>query len=327
MKYHTSTRKTNTYWQISFIIILYACCIFQIWNFKHDGQGLWINTLLPALNITHFGFKLATSILLLINALLATLFLRRFSLIEIRNHYPTILYLLFSFTFSHTLNFWGVVTASFFILLMLPLLVDLKEDNILSNSFIYGLCCGVLSLLYIPFILLLPLVYVIAINKRLYAFRVFILPIIGMCIAYIYLFTVFYLFDNLDIVLHFSTTLKLQADSINFFMDIGKMPVFLIISVVIGCVSFFNILQKAGNVVVNKRKKQQILLFVLFTQAVIALFFNPPYGLFGQIMIVLFAIALSLSTLYTNKKTVFKIIFFILFIMAFYVNFVIGMLL
>ncbi len=327
VNYYTRTKRSNAYWQYFLIVVLCVCCIVKIWKTKQDVHGLWIDTALSLLYAKDFTYKLITTIFLLVNAVSITIFLRRFSLIEIRNYYPTLLYLLFIFIFPHNLTLWGTISGVFIIWGILPPLFDLSEDNIKSRTFSYGLCCGILSLIYTPFLLLLPLIYIVTLNERLYYIRAFILPIIGFLLAYVYLFVGFYLFDRIDTMQGFLEMARIQSDNISFGISLEKDPMsifFLSISVLLGFISFIRMLQKSSSVVINKRKKQYKLLYILFFQSVLTVFFPAPYSLFSQIMIILYVILLSLSMLYMNKQIVYKIIFFVLFIIAFYNNFFIN---
>ena len=323
MNYYAKKRRPKASLQIFIIIILYLCCVLKIFTVKHEPQQFFINILLPYLNTTNIIFKSITAILLLFNAISVVLFLRRHSLIGLRNYYPALLYLLFSFIFANNINFWGEIIIVVILWVILPFLLNLNEESIIPDTFMYGLCCGILSLLYIPFILLLILLYIVALYKKIYIFRAFILPVIGLCIVYIYIYVGFYLLDKFEMIQSFSTVTEQQTDINIFFISYWKKPISLIVSILLGGYSFFKIFQQSGKTVINRRRSQYILLIVIVFQFVITFLFNANYNLFGHVMIVLLAILLSLSMLYTNKKIVYKMIFFLLFIMAVYANFLI----
>jgi len=303
MNYYQKPKKANTNWQFFLIVVLYVCCVVKIWNTKQNALELWANNLFYFLYAKDYIYKLITSILLFFNTFSIILFLRRFSFLELRNYYPAMFYLLFSFIFAHTLSVWGVVTGTLILWGILPLLFGLNEENNYPWTFIYGLCCGVLSLIYPPFLLLLPLVYIVIFRERFYSFRTFILPIIGASIAYGYLFAGFYLLDKTEMIPVFLETIKTQILDIQLFTGIQNGPLFiffLIVSVLFGCISFFQMWKKTLSFTVKNRKKYVLLLFIVFFQSIFTLFFY----LFGQAMIILLAILLSLSMPHTKRTIV-----------------------
>jgi len=162
--------------------------------------------------------------------------------------------------------------------------------------------------------------YVVIFRERLYSIRAFILPIIGACIAYGYVFAGFYLLDQTDKTQDFFDMIRMQINGIQFFTFIEWKPIFIFfgaVSVLLGCISFFHILWKLQSIVINKRRKHIILLIILLLQLIFMLFFHPQYyHLLNQIMIILLTIAISLSMSYAKKKILYNIIFFVLFISA-----------
>jgi len=320
MNYYQKSKKTNIYWQYFFIIVVFVCCVVKIWNTKQESQEIWVNNLFYFLYAKDYIYKFATSILLVINTFSIILFLRRFLFLEFRNYYPAILYLLFCFIFANTLTLWGMVIGVFILWGILPYLFGLKEDNINTGTFIYGLSCGILSLIYTPFLILLFLMYIVLFQERHYRIRAFILPIIGASLAYLYLFSGFYLLDSIDMIPAYFEMIKTQILNIQFSIGIENSAMFiffLIISILLGCVSFFKIGQKTLSFTVNKRKKYIFLLLILFFQSIFTLFFHTPYHLLSQAMIILFVVLLSISMSFMKRTIAHKIIFFVLFFIAF----------
>jgi len=319
MNYYTKPRKSNTYWQYFFILIAFSCCVVKIWNTEQNSQGIWANNLFYFLYTKAYIYKWITSILLIINTFSVILFLRRFSFLEFRNYTPAILYLLFCFIFSNTLTLWGMATGVFILWGILPYLFGLKDDNINTGTFMYGLSCGILSLIYPPFLALLFFLYIAIFMGRHYRIRAFILPIIGTSLAYLYLFSGFYLLDNTDMIPVFFEMIKSQMLDIQLSIDTkngGLFIFFLIASILLGCVSFFKIWKKTLSFTVNKRKKYIFLLIILFFQSIFTLFFHSPHHLFTQTMLILFVILLSISMSFMKKTITYKLIFFVLFFIA-----------
>ena len=319
MNYSTKSRKSTT-WQVFFIAIVYICCVIKIWHTQQGEQELWANNLFYFLYAKDFIYKLIKSILLLINALSLILFAQRFSLVELRNYDSALIYLIFSFIFANTMTLWGMLTGVFILWGILPVLFGLNMENIHSQSFTYGLCCGILSLIYTPFLLLLTFIYIVIFRERLHSIRAFILPIIGASLAYGYLFAGFYLLDQTSRIQDFFEMITTQIHNTQFFTPIQWTPMlifFLIVSVLLGCISFFQLWWKLRSINVIKRRKHVILLIITLLQFIFLLFFPTPHHyLLAQMMIILFTILLSLSLSHTKKAVVYKVVFFVLFALA-----------
>lgn len=319
MNYSQRPKKSNTYVQFFLILIVYFCCVVKIWNNQQEATGLWVDNLFYFFYAKDYIYKLITSILLSLNAFSMLLFAHRFSLLELRNYYPALLYLLFSFVFAQTLTLWGMIVIFFILWGILPILLGLKEENILANTFIFGLYCGIFSLIYAPLLLLLPYIYIVLFKERFFNIRAFILPLIGTGLVYGYVFAGFYLLNKTDKIPDFFNIIKTQIAGIQFFTMENTEPIFvffLAVSVLLGGIAFFRIWRKTLSIVINRRKKYVILLIISFFQFAFLPFFHAAQGLFAQIAIVLLTILLFLSLPYVKKIIVYKIIFCTLFVLA-----------
>lgn len=324
MNYYKQRRKSSIYWHYFLITITLTACIVKIWNTQQEAAELWVNHLFSFLYAKEYIYKGATSILLVVNTFSVILFLRRFSFSEFRNYYPAVLYLLFCFIFADTLTLWGMLIGTFSLWGIFPHLFGLKEDNIYTGTFMYGLSCGILSLIYTPFLLLLLFLYIALFRERYYTIRAFILPIVGVCLAYVYVFAGFYLLDSTDKIPETLDMIKAQTFGVRFSIGVehgASFIFFLIASVSLACISLFQIGRKVQSFTVNKRKNYVLLLLIAFLQSIFTLFFHAPYHLLSQTMIILFVVLLSISMLFMKKAIVYKLIFLILFVIAFYAHF------
>ncbi|MDR1878284.1 MAG: hypothetical protein LBQ64_01820, partial [Bacteroidales bacterium] len=155
MKPRLWTKRTNVFRQWVCILIVYAACVFKIREMSLGFQSLSSVDVFAFLYAYSDVCWLLISILLFLNAISLLFFLRRYSLTGIRNYHPMFLYLLLSFVFPCTITLWGMLTILVTINGLFPQLFDMDEKNIYVKTFIYGLWCGLLSLLYTPFLLLL----------------------------------------------------------------------------------------------------------------------------------------------------------------------------
>lgn len=328
MTYYCRPReKENVYLQFFAIVIIFSCSVVKIWATKQEGDALWINIFLSFFYIWEVAYKVATSFFLLVNALSVTFFLRRLLLIGMRNYYPSFLYLFFCFLFPDIVTLWGMLTGALFIWVLFPILFDITEENAQRKACMYGLCCGLLSLIAAPFILFLFFLYAILIWEKLYRVRLFIMPIIGATIPYIYLLSGFYLSNQGDILCEFGNVLQSQIRIGLFGLTVWEnmtvmSSILLVIAIALGVVSFFKILYKSGTVIIYKRKKYHAFLFLLFLQFLFTIFFYIPYHLFVQVLLILFSILLFLFLSYLKRKRIYIILFILLFLFAFINNFV-----
>ncbi|MDR0603866.1 MAG: hypothetical protein LBG80_06140 [Bacteroidales bacterium] len=325
MNSYAQRKKENIPLQRYLLLIIFVCCIIKIWNTEQTGNELWIDNCFPFLYVKSWVYKLITCILFSMNVFFITLFLRRLLLTGRNNHSVSFLYMLFCFVFPQTLTLWSMTVGVSFIIGMFLSLFDLNETNAKSKTFMYGILCGLLSLIYLPCVLFLSFLYVVIIREKLYRFRLFVLPVAGLILVYLYLVSGFYLFDRMDMMCDFQTITQSKIDISfeNMFNFLTSIDVFflLIITILLGLLAFFGILLRAGTEVIYKRKKYYLLVILLLFQSVFTLFFHIPYSIMAQVSIILLSILICMSMLYTKKKTLYMIFYLILFGISFFIHF------
>lgn len=325
MNYSSRRKQTTVYWQLFFTVVAYLCCLYSLWtNELVAGNGqVWLDGIFVFLYNYPFISKIITSAFLLLNAVFLVVFLRRFSLIELRNYYPALFYLLFVFMFPQVMNPWGMLTGFFIIVGVFSQLFDLDENNIQSKTFMYGLWCGILSVIDSYFIFLLLFIYLVCLMERIYSFRSFILPIVGASVAFIYLFSILYLTNNSPYISDFFAFARQKMQEMSLLNinihEMGKafsahhyMSGMLITgNVILVMFSFFRLWSKASSVVINKRKKYYIFLLFILLFAIYILFFQAYNVLLNHILLILYAIIFSLSLSHIKR---YGFLFFIILI-------------
>ena len=323
MIYSTRKKRSTVYWQLFFAVLTYLCCLYSIWTnelITANGQ-VWLDGIFVFLYDYPFISRIITSVFLLINAVFLVFFLRRFSLIELRNYYPALFYLLFVFMFPQLINPWSVLTGFFIIVGVFPQLFDLDENNIQSKTFMYGLWCGILAVIDFYFIFLLLFIYLVCLLDRIYTFRSFILPVVGASVSFIYLFSILYLTNNAHYINEFFlfTQQKMQEMSL-LNVDIHKfinvlsanyymLGILFVGNVLLAIFSFFKLWSKAGSAVINKRKKYYIFLLFSFLSAIYILFFQAYNVLLNHMLLILYSIIFCLSLSYMKR---YGFLFFVL---------------
>ena len=326
---YTKRKRSTIYWQLFFIIIIALCCFYRIWNIGFTGTGqLWMEGVLSFSYKYSFISNIITSVFLVLNAFSLVLFLRRFSLIELRNYYPALFYLLFVFIFPQIMNPWSMLTGFFVIVGILPQLFDLDEDNIQVKTFLYGLWCGILAVIDFYCIFLLFFIYIVCFMNRVYSFRSFILPVVGALVALIYLFSILYLTDNNQLIIDFFQFAGQKMQKMSLFnLDVQQatqmastnrvvLAVLIAGNIFIGLFCFFKLLSKASSVVINRRKKYYMLLIFILLLTLYILFFQIYNLLLIHLLLILYAIILCLCLSHIKKPHFLFVLFVFFFLLA-----------
>jgi hypothetical protein len=337
VSYSTRRKRSTVYWQLFLAVVLFFCCLYSIWTAAPiaASQQVWLDGIFVFLYDYPFISKIITSVFLLVNAVLLVFFLRRFSLIELRNYYPALFYLLFIFMFSQIMNPWSMLTGFFIIVGVFPQLFDLDENNIQSKTFMYGLWCGILAVIDFYFIFLLLFIYLVCLLDRIYTFRSFILPVVGASVSFIYLFSILYLTNNAHYINDFFsfTWQKMQEMSL-LNVDIHRFSnvlsanhymsgILLVENVLLAIFSFFKLWSKASSAVINKRKKYYIFLLFIFLSAIYILLFQTYNVLLNHMLLILYTIIFCLGLSYMKRYgfLLFVLVgFFVISVMSIFIK-------
>ena len=287
-------KKRNLKLQSFFIIALYACCLYRIFTAPITTNNETQNVILSFLNTTLFQ-RLISYLLLIINALTIRWIMRRQGLIELKNYYPILFYLLLSVIFSAVLNPLALFAGLVFIFGIFRNLFGLEEANIKRKVFRYGFWVGVLTLMHFPFLLLLFFIYSACIIYRRFSFRIFLLPIVGVLLPFLYWYSALYIIGS-DFSFQ-ENILQMKESLLSFqFFNIIETPFILIITILLlltGLWLIQTLLVTIGKTSVLRRKKYYILL-VLFLFSIAFAFLYAPFYL--EIVLVVYAIVISLDS-------------------------------
>jgi hypothetical protein len=227
--------------------------------------------------------------------------LRRLRLLELKNYQPSLFYLLFSFVFSACLNPPALFAGLVFIVGIFYNSFDLEGDNINRKLFRYGFSVGILALIHLPFIAVLFFAYLVCIVYRRFSFRIFLLPIIGVILPFLYWHSIGYIigvdFSFQEIVQ------EIKAKLLEFqFFNIIETPFILIFTTVLlltGLWLIRGLLILIGKISVLRRKKQYILLALFLFSIAFAFLYAPFYT---EIALIMYAIVLLLHLIDAKKK-------------------------
>jgi len=140
--------------------------------------------------------KLITYIFYIGNAIILIYILRKHKLIELHKYYPAFFYVLFFLVFLKSTLLIPLFINTLILLFLLPTFLIISEKNYKQQyGFIFGLFCGLIMLIYAPFLFFFLLIYLVLIINGFYDWKNYIMPLLGLLITYIYFFSTLYLFD------------------------------------------------------------------------------------------------------------------------------------
>ncbi|MDY0014910.1 MAG: DUF6427 family protein [Bacteroidales bacterium] len=203
----------------------------------------------------YWFFKTAVFILFIVNALLLTFILRKHKLIELHKYFPAIFYLLLFLFFLKTSFFIPLFINSLIILFLIPPFLKISEkDYKEKNGIVFGIFCGLIILVYAPFIFYFLLIYLIFILNNFYNWRNYILPFLGLIITCIYFFSILYFIDFKD----FDTLLAAYTSQFKItisFSYIGYQIILYSILLILYLIFSYSIFSRSANMNIFIRKK------------------------------------------------------------------------
>ena len=248
----------------------------------------------------YWVFKTAVFILFIVNALMLTFILRKHKLIELHRYFPSIFYMLFFLFFLKTSLFILLLINSIIILFLLPPFLKISEkDYKEKNGIAFGLFCGIIILLYAPFIFYFLLIYLIFILNNFYNWRNYVLPLLGLIITAIYFFSILYLIDfkYIDALLEsYVSQFRLTASFSYATYEIVLYSFLLILYFIFS----YSIFSRSGSMNIFIRKKYYFFLL----SSLFALFFCFLFREIQSIGFILFLTLLSSmgGILYSGTK-------------------------
>lgn len=235
-------------------------------SFLQDYVSVFGQHLFIVFEEYYLFFKIGTFILFILNGFVLTYILRKHKLVELHQYFPCIFYLLFLLFFLTTTFFIPLLVNLLIIIFLLPPFFKISEKNYKEkNGILFGIFCGLIMLMYAPFLLFFFLIYLILILNNFSNWRNYMLPFIGLLITYIYFFSILYFID----FNHFNFLLPayiLQFEVIPFaFFSANKYHIILYSLFIIIYLFFsYNLFSKSASMNIFIRKKYYFLLLSSF---------------------------------------------------------------
>lgn len=202
--------------------------------------------------------------LLFIQALIFNRIINSYNLLGKSTFLPALLYVSAGSLFSPFLILSPVLFCNFLVLWMIDKFLSMyKRDEVRSVMYDLGMICALGTLIYFPFIAMLPVLWISLIIFRPFNWREWLAVVTGFITIFFFLGVFYYWNDSLDqfyriwlpLTSKFPTNLK-----INLYDTLVLIPVVLIL-----ILGFFHLQKNFFRSVVHLRKSFQLLFFLFLT--------------------------------------------------------------
>ena len=271
-------KRRNVNLQLFFAVVLYACCLYRILTeqlvLEKEFQNIVFSFFYNAL-----FYRLLSLFLLAANTILLTFVVRWQGLIELRNYYPSISYLLLSFLFPTVLNPLALFAGLIFIVGIFQNMFDLEENTINRKIFRFGFSVGILALIHFPLVLLLFFAYLACIMYRRFGFRIFLLSIVGILAPFLYWYSALYI-TGYDF--SFQENIRQMGENLLKFQQfrITETPFVLIVTILLlgmGLKLMHKLWVASVKTSVLRRKKYYMLMIVFLFSIALAFLYSQFY--------------------------------------------------
>lgn len=138
-------------------------------------------------------------VLVISGALIFNYSLTKFDLVRKNTLVPAMIYIVLM---SYSPNLLGLhptaLPALFTVLILFYLFQVYTEEEAYAQVYNIGLLIGISSLFYFPSLFLILFIWLTFVIYRLYSWREWVIPITGIITPYIFLFTFYFMVDNLE---------------------------------------------------------------------------------------------------------------------------------
>lgn len=236
-----------------------------------------LQTHLPDTLFTPFSNVFYAMIIVVIQAIILNRIVNEYNLLGKPSFIPALMYVTASALLEPFVVLNPALIANFFMLWMIEKFLSIyRREKVLPVLFDLGMIIAAGSMIYFPFVAMLPLVWVVLIIFRPFNWREWLAGIIGFVTIYFFIGTFYYLNNSLDTFFHtvpLARTFK-TGFHINFYDYIVLIPVILIL-----ISSVFTLRQKFYRSNVHVRKAYIVLLFMLVF-AILSFYLRTRYNVY-----------------------------------------------
>ena len=179
------------------------------------------------------------------------------------NYLPAFFYVLFNSFYVGQLFLTPVLLANIFLLLSLQRFLNMYRQNIVfSECFDSGFLLAIAVVFYLPYLFLLPLIYIGLIIIRSFSWREWVLPLLGFLCVFFLVFVWFFVFDLRLKPIMFDRPNIFLPLSLSHYPWVGYS--FLIFSSIIVLLSFGALIPQYGKSSVQEKNAKLIFIWLLF---------------------------------------------------------------
>jgi len=169
------------------------------------------------------------------------------------------------------------VPALLTVLILYYLFQIYTEEEAYAQTYNIGLLIGISSLFYFPFIFFILFVWLTFIVYRLYSWREWTIPITGIITPYLFLFTYYFLTDNLEPAYSAYAEYFSRITIFNFSFEFSVMNYIITTLIILLFLwSAFRLLSDIQEKIISLRKRYWAV-FWLFAIALFTAFFSDIY--------------------------------------------------
>lgn len=250
-------------------------------------------------------------LILIVQALIFNRIINAYSLLGKQTFLPALLYVTTGSLLSPFLVLSPTLICNFLILIMIERFLSIyKKQQVSSVMYDLGMIVALGTILYFPFVSMLPLIWISLVIFRPFNWREWVSVIVGFMT--IFLFLVVYYFWNDSLVQFYQIWLPLGSKfptnfNIYFYDSFVLIPVAIIL-----ILGFFHIQKNFFRSVVHLRKSFQ-LLFFMFILALASFYLKSTLVLYHFLLCVPSAAALmAYYFLHANRRWVYESMYFFL---------------
>ena len=249
-------------------------------------------------------------LLTLIQAALFNKVVNEYNLLGKQSYLPALMYVTGSSLLVHFLVLTPVLVCNFLVIWMLNKFLSIhRKDSAQSVMFDLGMIIAVGTLIYLPFIAMMVLLWISLIIFRPFNWREWIVGIIGFVTIYFFIAVAYYWTDSLEELRSFKVPLAMEfkLPVINIYNYLVLIPLLLILFL-----SVISLQQKLYRSYVHIRKSY-LMLFFVFVFSLLSFFITQEYPIYHFLLAVpAVAVFMGFYFISANKRWFYESLYLVL---------------
>lgn len=261
-------------------------------------------------------------VIIFLQALLLNYFLAKNNFIATNSLFPAFIFIVISSSLLSVHTITPVMLVNFFPLFLISSLNTLyKENEPIKTLYDCGIVLGISALLYNQAFFLIALVYACMFVMRLFSWRVFISPLIGLITIVIFTTSYYFITDNFS---HFAENIALNT--LNYKFDLTANQGFSLVSLIILSILSLIIMVSLVKNFLSRNKRNIDIRKKILTAThqffFILIFWMFSYSSYNSILILIVPVT-SLLAYYTanlKRNKLINFLFWVILLLTLYNN-------